>query len=204
MHMPKMVNKEEKIDFICDEAYKMFTDIGIEAFSLNQFIVTLKMSKGQFYHYFSTKEQLIYQVMSKKVFELNAHIIEACKHKKSFIEKLHVLFAIYMNDEAYYTDFRKLMVDTMHLYINSHDSTIREFNSTMYQTVFTILEEIFDEEIQKGHFHKDAKSIAKSICATADGMFLQSLMVENFDVKTELTHYFLEIEKLSKRLKKSV
>lgn len=29
-------------------------------------------------------------------------------------------------------------------------------------------------------------------------------MVENFDAKTELTHYFLEIEKLSKRLKKSV
>lgn len=202
--MPKMVNKEERIDFICDEAYKMFSDIGIEAFSLNQFIANINMSKGQFYHYFSTKEQLIYQVMSKKVFELNAHIIEACKHKKSFIEKLHVLFAIYINDEAYYTDFKKLMVDTMHLYINSHDSTIREFNSTMYQTVFTILEEIFDEEIQKGNFHKDAKCIAKSICATADGMFLQSLMVEDFDLKTELTHYFLEVEKLSKRLKKSV
>ncbi|ACZ13204.1 TetR/AcrR family transcriptional regulator [Sulfurospirillum deleyianum] len=197
--MPKMVNKEEKIDFICDEAYKMFADIGIEAFSLNQFIVSINMSKGQFYHYFSTKEQLIYQVMSKKVFELNAHIIEVCKHKKSFMEKLNLLFAIYMSEEAYYTDFRKLMVDTMHLYINSHDSTIREFNTTMYQTVFAILDEIFDEEIQKDNFHKDAKSIAKSICATADGMFLQSLMVDNYDLKVELSNYFLEIEKLLKK-----
>ncbi len=197
--MPKMVNKEEKIDFICDEAYKMFADIGIEAFSLNQFIVSINMSKGQFYHYFSTKEQLIYQVMSKKVFELNAHIIEACKHKKSFMEKLNLLFAIYMSEEVYYTGFRKLMVDTMHLYINSHDSTIREFNTTMYQTVFAILDEIFDEEIQKENFYKDAKSIAKSICATADGMFLQSLMVDNYDLKVELSNYFLEIEKLLKK-----
>lgn len=201
MCMPKTVNREEKIDFICDEAYKMFTDIGIEAFSLNQFIVTLKMSKGQFYHYFSTKEQLIYQVMSKKAFELNAHIIKECKYKKTFVEKLSLLFAVYTKDEACYTDFKKLIIDTMHLYINSNDSAIRAFNNTMYQTVFTLLEEIFDKEIQKGHFHQDAKFIAKSICATADGMFLQSLMVEDFDLKTELTHYFLEVEKLSKRLK---
>ncbi|NCD11142.1 MAG: TetR/AcrR family transcriptional regulator [Epsilonproteobacteria bacterium] len=197
--MPKTVNREEKIDFICDEAYKVFVDIGIESFSLNQFIVSINMSKGQFYHYFSTKEQLIYQVMSKKAFELNVHIIKACKYQKTFLEKLHVLFAIYMNDEAYYTDFKKLMIDTMHLYINSHDSTIREFNNTMYQMVFTILEEIFDEEIQKGHFHKDAKSIEKSICATADGMFLQSLMIDNYDLKVELSSYFLEIEKLLKK-----
>lgn len=157
------------------------------------------MSKGQFYHYFSTKDQLVYQVMSKKAFELNAYIIKECKHKNTFIEKLNVLFALYMNDGDYYIDFKKLIIDTMHLYINSHDTEIKKFNNTMYQTIFTILEEIFDAEIQKGHFHTNSKSIAKSICATADGMFLQSLMVENFDLKAELTNYFKEIEKLSKR-----
>lgn len=202
--MPKTVNREEKIDFICDEAYKMFVDIGIDDFSLNKFVIKINMSKGQFYHYFSTKEQLIYQVMSKKAFELNNHIAKEYKNKKTFIEKLNLLFAIYINDEDYYVDFKKLIIDTMHLYINSNNSEIREFNNTMYQTIFTILEQIFDEEITKDNFHKNSKLIAKSICATADGMFLQSLMVENYDLKIELTNYFLEIEKLSRKLKEII
>ncbi len=202
--MPKTVNREEKINFICDEAYKMFVDIGIDNFSLNQFIININMSKGQFYHYFSTKNQLIYQVMSKKTFELNNHIAKEYKNKKTFIEKLNLLFAIYINDEDYYSDFQKLIIDTMHLYINSNDPEIREFNNTMYQSIFTILEQIFDEEITKGNFNKNSKSMAKSICATADGMFLQSLMVENYDLKTELTNYFLEIEKLSRKLKEII
>ena len=197
--MPKIINKEEKINFICDEAYKVFIDAGIDEFSLNKFILDINMSKGQFYHYFSTKEQLVFQVMSKKTFELFDLTLKEYKNKKTFIEKLNLLFAIYINDEDCYIDFKKLIIDTMHLYINSNNREIREFNNTMYQTIFTILEEIFDEEIQKGNFHKNSKPIAKSICATADGMFLQSLMVENYDLKTELTNYFLEIEKLSKR-----
>jgi TetR/AcrR family transcriptional regulator, transcriptional repressor for nem operon len=197
--MPRTINKEEKINFICDEAYKIFISTGIDDFSLNQFIANLNMSKGQFYHYFPTKEQLIYQVMSKKAFELNAHILKEYKEKKSFLEKLHLLFAVYINEKDCYVDFKKLIIDTMHLYINSNDDEIKEFNNTMYQTIFTILEQIFDEEIEKGNFHKKSKPIAKSICATADGMFLQSLMLKNYDLKTELTNYFLEIEKLSKR-----
>ena len=53
--MPKIINKEEKIDYICNEAYKVFVEIGIDGFSLNKFIIDINMSKGQFYHYFSTK-----------------------------------------------------------------------------------------------------------------------------------------------------
>ena len=55
--MPKIVNKDEKIDYICEEAYKVFVDIGIYEFSLNKFISDINMTKEQFYHYFSTKEQ---------------------------------------------------------------------------------------------------------------------------------------------------
>ena len=53
--MPKIVNKDEKIDYICEEAYKVFVDVGIDEFSLNKFISDINMSKGQFYHYFSTR-----------------------------------------------------------------------------------------------------------------------------------------------------
>jgi TetR/AcrR family transcriptional regulator, transcriptional repressor for nem operon len=196
--MPKIINKEEKIDYICNEAYKVFVEIGIDDFSLNKFITDINMSKGQFYHYFSTKEQLIYQVMSKKTFELINNTIEKYKFEEDYIDKLNLIFEIYLNEEQSYKDLRKLYINTLHMYITSNDDEIKKFNNNLYKSIFKSLEQLFDDEIQKGNFHADSKNLAKSLCATADGMFLLSVMIENYDLKTELTNYFLEIEKLSK------
>jgi AcrR family transcriptional regulator len=196
--MPKIVNKEEKTNFICEEAYKVFVDVGIDDFSLNKFISDINMSKGQFYHYFSTKEQLIYQVMSKKSFDLINNIKEKYQYEESYIYKINLIFEIYLNQEKSYRDLRKLYINTLHMYIASNDDEIKEFNNNVYKNIFNTLEQIFDDEIQKGNFRHDSKNLAKSLCATADGMFLLSVMLENYDLKTKLTNYFLEIEKLSK------
>ncbi len=196
--MPKIVNKEEKIDYICDEAYKVFVEIGIDDFSLNKFITDINMSKGQFYHYFSTKEQLIYKVMSKKAFELMNNINEKYKYEESYINKINLIFEIYLNEEQVYKDLRKLYINTLHMYITSNDDEIKKFNNDLYKNIFDSLEQLFDDEIAKGNFHANSKNLAKSLCSTADGMFLLSVMLENYDLKTELINYFLEIEKLSK------
>lgn len=197
--MPKIVNKEEKIDYICEEAYKVFVAVGIDVFSLNKFITDINMSKGQFYHYFSTKEQLIYQIMSKKSFELINNTLEKYEYKMNYIDKLNLIFEIYLNEDKYYKDLRKLYIDTLHMYITSNIVEIKEFNNNLYKNIFNSLEQLFDEEIEKGNFHSNSKKLAKSICATADGMFLQSVMIDNYDLKIELTNYFLEIEKLLKK-----
>ncbi len=195
----KIINKEEKIKFICDEAYKVFVKVGIDEFSLNKFIAEINMSKGQFYHYFKTKEELIYQVISKKTFELVNNIKEEYENKKSFIDKLNLIFSLYLNDEEYYKDLRKLYIDTLHMYIISTNDEIKESNNNDYKDIYNVLEQIFEEEIEQGNFTKDSIPLAKSICATADGMFLQSLMVDNYNLKLELTNYFIELEKLLKK-----
>lgn len=195
----KIINKEEKIKFICDEAYKVFVKVGIDEFSLNKFISEINMSKGQFYHYFKTKEELIYQVISKKTFELVNNIKEEYENKKSFIDKLNLIFSLYLNDEEYYKDLRKLYIDTLHMYIISNNDEIKESNNNDYKDIYNVLKQIFEEEIEQGNFTKDSIHLAKSICATADGMFLQSLMVDNYNLKLELTNYFIELEKLLKK-----
>ena len=195
----KIINKEEKIKFICDEAYKVFVKVGIDEFSLNKFIAEINMSKGQFYHYLKTKEELIYQVISKKTFELVNNIKEEYENKKSFIDKLNLIFSLYLNDEEYYKDLRKLYIDTLHMYIISNNDEIKESNNNDYKDIYNVLKQIFVEEIEQGNFTKDSIHLAKSICATADGMFLQSLMVDNYNLKLELTNYFIELEKLLKK-----
>jgi AcrR family transcriptional regulator len=196
--MPKIVNKDEKIDYICEEAYKVFVDVGIDDFSLNKFISDINMSKGQFYHYFSTKEQLIYQVMSKKAFELMNDIKEKYKYEESYMYKINLIFEIYLNEEKSFSDLRKLYINTFLMYLTLSDDEIKLFNNSIYKNIFDSLEQIFDDEIQKGNFHPDSKKLVKSLCARVNGMFLLSVKIENYDLKTQLTNYFLEIEKLSK------
>lgn len=64
--MPIVINREEKVKEICEKAFIEFTEHGIDNFSLNQFITNNQISKGQFYHYFKTKNDLIFEVMSQK------------------------------------------------------------------------------------------------------------------------------------------
>lgn len=196
--MPKIVNKDEKIDYICEEAYKVFVDIGIYEFSLNKFISDINMTKEQFYHYFSTKEQLIYQVMLKKSLEIMNNIKEKYKYEESYMYKINLIFEIYLNEEKSFSDLKKLYINTFLMYLTLSDDEIKLFNNSIYKNIFDSLEQIFDDEIQKRNFHPDSKKLVKSLCARANGMFLLSVKIENYDLKTQLTNYFLEIEKLSK------
>ncbi len=196
--MPKIVNKDEKIDYICEEAYKVFVDVGIYEFSLNKFISDINMTKEQFYHYFSTKEQLIYQVMLKKSLEIMNNIKEKYKYEESYMYKINLIFEIYLNEEKSFSDLKKLYINTFLMYLTLSDDEIKLFNNSIYKNIFDSLEQIFDDEIQKGNFHPDSKKLIKSLCARANGMFLLSVKIENYDLKTQLTNYFLEIEKLSK------
>lgn len=59
--MPIVVNKEEKVLMICQKSYNEFVKNGIENISLNQIISKIGISKCQFYHYFKTKEDLIFE-----------------------------------------------------------------------------------------------------------------------------------------------
>ena len=63
--MAKIANSDRKIDFICEKAYEEFIRNGVNNFSLNKFIESLNMSKGQFYYYFKTKEELIFEVIDR-------------------------------------------------------------------------------------------------------------------------------------------
>lgn len=67
--MPIVVNKEEKIELICKKAYEQFKKEEIEKISLNKLIEKIDISKGQFYHYFKTKEELVFEVMKRKTKE---------------------------------------------------------------------------------------------------------------------------------------
>jgi len=88
-----MLNKDDKnhkIEFICEKAYKKILKDGI-----NKFIAELQMSKGQFYYYFKTKEELICKTIDNKSYEVFNYIYEQTKLKSTFLEKLFTFFVFF-------------------------------------------------------------------------------------------------------------
>lgn len=136
--------------------------------------------------------------MLKKSLEIMNNIKEKYKYEESYMYKINLIFEIYLNEEKSFSDLKKLYINTFLMYLTLSDDEIKLFNNSIYKNIFDSLEQIFDDEIQKGNFHSDSKKLVKSLCARANGMFLLSVKIENYDLKTQLTNYFLEIEKLSK------
>ena len=187
LYMPKIVNFDEKVDFICEKAYEEFIKNGVNNFSLNKFIESLNMSKGQFYYYFKTKEELIFEVIDKKAQKIFDDTVKNVAKEKTFYNKLLSLFSFYLgNCSAEDKLFDKLVKDTFYLYLNMKNQYIKQKNAEYYDFIHKIVDEIFTEMIEINYIKKDSKKFIPSLIATADGMHLQAIILENYDIKKNL------------------
>lgn len=195
--MPKIVNSNEKIDFICEKAYEEFIKNGVNSFSLNKFIESLNMSKGQFYHYFKTKEELVFEVIDRKSEKFFVNTEKEIKEAQTFLEKLLALFSFYLVLSAPENKpFDKFMKDTFYMYLNIENEFIKQKNAECYDYLFNTTNEIFDEMIAKKTLNKNAKKFIPSLIATADGMYLQSITLENYNLKENLIDYIKMLDEL--------
>ena len=187
--MPIIVDKEEKVKLICESAFQEFIKYGIENISLNQIITNIGISKGQFYHYFKTKEDLIFEVMSQKTIQIFQECEIKLKKSDSLKESLFILFEIYINNDKNALDIRKILFDSLYIYTHSTKEEVKTFNTEYYEWIENKLIEIFEF-----HNHK-SKSInfIKSISSTADGMYIRSLADRSFNLQNQLKSYLIDI-----------
>lgn len=192
--MPKIIDAEEKIRQICEAAYLQFTEQGVNGFSLNNFIISLNMSKGQFYHYFESKEDLAFEVVRHKTEELGNQIEKNIGKEDSLRGKLHRFFECYIDDSnKHYASIDKIIKEILHLYINSDNPKVKAFNEEMYSDMHRILDCIFEEAIQKNKLPKHYIKYSKITIAVADGMYFRHTLVDSFDLKKELSEYLDDI-----------
>jgi len=193
-------NKNEKVEFICAKAYDELLKNGINKFSLNKFIAELEMSKGQFYYYFKTKEELICKTIDNKSYEVFNYTYEKTKQKSTFLEKMFTFFAFFLKElDPKFSDFDKLLKSTFSLYINTENSDIQKSNQDFDSIIHKQLDDIFTEMIENGYLKEEAKIFSRSLIATADGMYIHFLMDPSYDIKTYLTEYLITIDKLLRK-----
>ena len=91
------------------------------------------------------------------------------------------------------------MKDTFYMYLNIENEFIKQKNAECYDYLFSATNEIFDEMIAKEFLKENAKKFIPSLIATADGMYLQSITLENYNLKENLIDYIKMLEDLLKR-----
>lgn len=198
--MAQKVKLEDKTHFICDQAYEEFVKNGVHNFSLNKFIESVNMSKGQFYYYFKTKEALIYEVIKRKGNEMLEHVTHDIQAKKTFLEKLMAFFSCYMdNSDPAYAELDKIMRDTFFMYINVENEYIKKMNLDFYNLTYEYIENIFEEMIQSGYLKEDAKQWIRSLIATADGMYFHAMIKDDYDLKKYLSEYLMMLDAILKK-----
>ena len=187
--MPIVVNKEEKVLKICEKAYVEFVNNGIDDISLNQLISNIGISKGQFYHYFKTKEDLIFEVISHKTIEEFEFCDKTLKQSKSLKESLLILFSFYISEEKYFSDLRKVLFDCLHIFTHTSKDEIKNYNTEYYRWIDNKLIDIF----QLHNIENVSETIIKSLSSTADGMYLRSLADGSFNLQSELKNFLIDI-----------
>jgi len=198
--MPKIINSDEKRLEICTLAYERLIEEGVAEFSINKFIESLNMSKGQFYYYFKSKEKLIFETLKIKDIEFVEIIKENIVKKSNFLEKLVEYFALILNEEEkIFIDARKIMFESIHLYLNPKYKDEMKSCENTYINMYEIIEGIFEKEIEKGFLKEDSKKAIKVILATIDGMYYHSLIIDDYNLKETIMDYLIETTNQLKR-----
>lgn len=186
---PKIVDKDKKRLEILHKSYDFLIKNGLENFSIDSLLKNLNMSKGTFYHYFNSKDQLIHKMMNEFTNSYILYCDEKIKNSKTLKNKLEVLFEIYLKDTKSNKDFLKLYNEFLLTYSSNTQRKIYNINNNYIKYLSLTIETAIKEEIEKGLIKKESIYLSSSLNATLDGMLLYSFIIEEYDLHKEVQNY---------------
>jgi AcrR family transcriptional regulator len=183
----KLINKEKKRSSIIYYSYEYFTIHGIRDFTMDDLLKYLQISKGTFYHYFDSKDELI----SSLFFHLSSEYITANKAKlessKSLREKLSILYDVYLVKSKTNKVFIDLYKEFFLLYGSSTNKHVNFYNQKFKEMYFETLKMLITKEIKDGTVKNDSEMLINTIMATADGMIIYSCLFDEYDLSKEFS-----------------
>lgn len=136
---------------ILEMAEKLFFEKGYEQTSIQDILDALSLSKGGFYHHFSSKEAILAEICENRVISRLSHLKwELFGTRVSPIDKLNLLLRkvnLFDRDEA---EFAALMVKVCYV---DGDVRIREhMRSTVFSQLKVYVDDVIREGIESGDF----------------------------------------------------
>jgi len=186
---PKIIDKKQKREEIALKAFKFIEEFGLENFSTTVFIKYLGIGKSSLYHYFESKEEILYEALYLVTIEYMKESEKRLNSELSLKGKLEILYEFYLIDSKENIWFRGIYLEYLKIFVDAHTDIMKSYNQdlmTIYQNQF---KKVFEEEIEKGNIKPEALSFINTMITTADGMLIYSFSMDNFDLPKELMNY---------------
>lgn len=181
--------KEKRREQLALKAYEFIVQGHAGDFSINMFLESISMSKGNFYHYFKNKDDLYYEIINVVFGSFLVRFVEP-QQPKNFEETLHKLFFIYVSELEEVEVYMKFIYEIYPFFSNEKNQFTYNFMQEYYVYLFSELEKQMQLEIDKGTLKEEILTMIKAIAATADGMYTHSCMLKGYSRQEEVKKYF--------------
>ncbi len=184
-----MSRKTDKIKEIHGIATRLFAQKGYHNTSMRQIARALSMNQATLYHYFESKEQILYTLLNDTMDDALEKLEEICDSDLSAREKLEEVISFYTQYYAGQQDRLTLLVNEhLHLEGALQEAVIQK-ERRYVRLIQSILKELADEGLMK--------PIPPAVAAFAFfGMVHYTIKWYHMDGpirSSELADYFLEI-----------
>lgn len=188
--MAIIVDKVQKRKDIALSCKELFFQNGIKDLTVSQVAKAAGVGKGTIYDYFKNKEDIVFEIVNILMVEHNED-----KHKKlnsvtSTREKIKEFSSIFYDEKD--IELRQLYKEFISISLTNPDKEMVEFQTACTNNYFQWFEEIIDEGIANGELVEGSKKFARGLFATAEGIFISSVVTYTIDdVKKEI-HQFTD------------
>ncbi len=170
-----MDNKNDTRQALLDEAAKMFLAEGYDAISINRLVKRCGVTKGAFYHYFKSKDELFSQVVVRIIKQFEEYFVKAVLPQEPF----KVFLLAYFDYLAYFKNFSFEMDTKANLFYLIFDGlkrlpSLRSVIAGVYRDLFAAIAQKFKEAQDKGEVigSIDPDNFAMGIAVLVEGLIL--------------------------------
>jgi AcrR family transcriptional regulator len=177
---------------ILSSASELFHVRGVHATSPDHIIEASATGKGQFYHYFKNKEQLVHEVFLRHLEKLRTGTAPVVTVVSSW-EDLERWFQSYIDLEKRFGMKRACLFGTAANEVTERDESLRQDLLCIFQTLKTNLASFFTREKLAGRLTSgaDEDTLADFCIASLQGAMLIGKIHHNSDIAETVTAHAL-------------
>lgn len=184
----------ETMELIIETAFLAFIENGYDRVSLNEIIRRTGLTKGAFYHYFTSKSELIQEVVKKYFFTHISNTIGAIDGSgETFREKMVKIYSNVLNVNIKFNNYQDRIIDRnefMHLLQECMDMD-KDLRKIVFEqqikTISTMRKAIEEGKINR-EIRDDVNSLdlAELINATVRGTMISSVTLSKKETEEKL------------------
>jgi AcrR family transcriptional regulator len=185
--MAIIVNKEEKRRSIALASKSLLLEHGIKNITISKIAECAGVGKGTIYEYFSNKEDIVFEIISVFITELEKHLYELIKQDMSTKEKIKTFLTLLYSDACYEKQL-VLYREYLAISLTSDVEAMTAFSKACRERFLTILDQIIEDGIEKDQINVEAKAMVGTVHTFAIGLVVES-KINGLDAKIHIDEF---------------